>query len=846
MHHVLIFNVSFLFLVLFVLSFLIEENIKKIQLLHFILFLLFLTNLFSSDFHFETLNFMETVSFKLNSVFEMNTINWSYYYDIDLYTYFSFFFSIIFLSFLFLGYCDQFLLKENKDFEFSWLISLFFLTAIFMLVSVNLIEIFICLECMSFCSYILVSLERSNKLSAMSGIRYLIISSIPSSLLILGIIYIYENYATFSRNNLELFLQFYNDSSNIQDILLIEKDFLINNSSFIEHASKTLNELTLSFKDSILLTENTNMHDKNIRIFDIITEITDSIWKLLLVFKDYETNQTLNLPTSLNIFEDKIILYFETILKPAGNDLLDAIEYFQKFDNKQMFENFTYEEYISNLKSLEVLGEVIIPTFDINEKPKVNSVDYGFQLLEANLDLDPKLKEFTQHLLTIEKFINQSVEFWNDKELLILLESRLRFDYMSLLSEQLNFLSSNYAFAGIFSNGIFPNFLITNRCNRLDLLGELSSLYYSFKVLNIEFFNNNIELLNSSNLDKHFIDNSYWWSDFVNPAYVEAFKENSITEVLKLVDLKKITWNFNNFDNFFENLDQLLNIEILNNKYFFISINIAILLIIINLSFKLTAAPFHVWAPSVYNNAATASVSFLAIFSKIILFLFAIKIFSTTFYDLKLYWSYLFFFISISSIVMGMIGAFGEKFLKKFFVYSSMSDVGFILLGLSFYSFEISKNLINYIFVYNLSSIIIWFMLLYFRRQTKFLVNLQYILAGDIILTLIFALNIFSLAGIPPFGGFFIKLDILNYLILSSNFGVGFFVLLLTVFNFFYYLRLIKIIYFEKNNFNLINNNIEPYKLFIFAFIINIICGYELFMQNSYIYILQYITKSLL
>lgn len=75
MHHVLIFNVSFLFLVLFVLSFLIEENIKKIQLLHFILFLLFLTNLFSSDFHFETLNFMETVSFKLNSVFEMNTIN---------------------------------------------------------------------------------------------------------------------------------------------------------------------------------------------------------------------------------------------------------------------------------------------------------------------------------------------------------------------------------------------------------------------------------------------------------------------------------------------------------------------------------------------------------------------------------------------------------------------------------------------------------------------------------------------------------------------------------------------------------------------------------------------------
>lgn len=75
MHYALIFNVSFLFLVLFVLSFLIEENTKKIQLLHFILFILFLTNLFSSDFHFETLNFFENISNKFNSNFSLNNLN---------------------------------------------------------------------------------------------------------------------------------------------------------------------------------------------------------------------------------------------------------------------------------------------------------------------------------------------------------------------------------------------------------------------------------------------------------------------------------------------------------------------------------------------------------------------------------------------------------------------------------------------------------------------------------------------------------------------------------------------------------------------------------------------------
>jgi NADH:ubiquinone oxidoreductase subunit 2 (subunit N) len=86
------------------------------------------------------------------------------------------------------------------------------------------------------------------------------------------------------------------------------------------------------------------------------------------------------------------------------------------------------------------------------------------------------------------------------------------------------------------------------------------------------------------------------------------------------------------------------------------------------------------------------------------------------------------------------------------------------------------------------------------RKNIKFLTNLKIILANNFFLNLIFAINIFSMAGIPPLAGFFIKFDVLYYVLYSSNFYLTFFILLITVINFFYYLRLIKIVYFESIN----------------------------------------------
>jgi NADH:ubiquinone oxidoreductase subunit 2 (subunit N) len=121
-------------------------------------------------------------------------------------------------------------------------------------------------------------------------------------------------------------------------------------------------------------------------------------------------------------------------------------------------------------------------------------------------------------------------------------------------------------------------------------------------------------------------------------------------------------------------------------------------------------------------------------------------------------------------------------------------------------------------------------------------------LSKNPILTLIFSLNIFSLAGIPPFGGFFIKLDILIHLVTSSHFFIALLLLLLTVINFYYYLRLIKILYFETYSFEKLNkesNKIKYEKLLIFVILIHIVCFYEFFTQDVFLFLFDDFMKTM-
>ena len=127
------------------------------------------------------------------------------------------------------------------------------------------------------------------------------------------------------------------------------------------------------------------------------------------------------------------------------------------------------------------------------------------------------------------------------------------------------------------------------------------------------------------------------------------------------------------------------------------------------------------------------------------------------------------------------------------------------------------------------------------------LLNLKGLSFNQPVLSLIFSITIFSLSGIPPFGGFFVKYEIFYSMINSSLFYFAYILLLLTVVSFFYYLRLIKIIFFEQNKSFVKNKNVDDIKLRIVAFCFFIIPFFMLFIENPLAYFLKEILyKSLI
>lgn len=226
---------------------------------------------------------------------------------------------------------------------------------------------------------------------------------------------------------------------------------------------------------------------------------------------------------------------------------------------------------------------------------------------------------------------------------------------------------------------------------------------------------------------------------------------------------------------------------------------IGFLFILFNLFFKITAAPFHFWAPTVYGKAPMASVTFLSIYSKVRVFFFRYTLLLGFLHFANVFLLFLFLFAGLLSIFVGRIGAFIEKRIKRFFVFSSRGHVGFRLAGFSRRTKEGFFAVFHYVPVYRLSSFLRWYMLIWrgpsnsYRNQFSTLKHQQPLLA------MFFAFLLFSRSGIPPFAGFFVKLDILASLFDFSQFFLNYIFFFLTVASFFYYLRAVKILFFDQS-----------------------------------------------
>lgn len=252
----------------------------------------------------------------------------------------------------------------------------------------------------------------------------------------------------------------------------------------------------------------------------------------------------------------------------------------------------------------------------------------------------------------------------------------------------------------------------------------------------------------------------------------------------------------------------------------------ALFLVVFNLFFKITAAPFNFWAPSVYGNAPVSSATFLSIFSKLAVVFALIKVLLLMFAHFQEIFLSFLLLVGIFSVIFGMAGAFAEKTIKRFYVYSSMGHVGFMVVALAISSTTGYAAVFHYLFVYVLSSYLMWFVLIVMGRSRNNLVHFGSLKNIDKWVATAFALLVFSMSGIPPLGGFFVKLDVLIALLDSSQYYVNFLLLFFSVISFFYYLRLIKIIYFDERKDYVRDIHISEERLWMIAILFIILLFY--------------------
>ena len=253
-----------------------------------------------------------------------------------------------------------------------------------------------------------------------------------------------------------------------------------------------------------------------------------------------------------------------------------------------------------------------------------------------------------------------------------------------------------------------------------------------------------------------------------------------------------LTYGFSESTNF----DQIL----INSTEFNYGTTFGIVFILVGLAFKISAVPFHMWAPDVYQGSPTSVTLFFAILPKIAALSVFIKFLYTPFANMNDQWQTIIVFISIASMIFGAVAAIGQKNLKRLIAYSSISHMGYALAGLATVSNQGIQSSITYISIYLVMNLAFFSCLFMLKRNDKYYENIED-LSGlskkHPILSFSLLIVLFSLAGIPPLAGFFAKFYVFLAVIEQSMYFLAIVGLLATVVAAFYYLRIIKIIYFD-------------------------------------------------
>ena len=242
----------------------------------------------------------------------------------------------------------------------------------------------------------------------------------------------------------------------------------------------------------------------------------------------------------------------------------------------------------------------------------------------------------------------------------------------------------------------------------------------------------------------------------------------------------------------------IISNQLNSNEYV---LTFGIVFILVGLAFKISAVPFHMWAPDVYEGSPTSVTLFFTMVPKIAALTIFIRFLYVPFLNLIDQWQMIIIFLSIASMLFGAIAAIGQTNIKRLIAYSSIGHIGYTLAGLATGSNEGIQSSIIYISIYVVMNLALFSCLLMLKRNNQYfedIEDLSGLSKNHPLLSLSLLVILFSLAGIPPLAGFFAKFYIFKAVIEQSMYFLAIVGLLSTVVAAFYYLRIIKIIYFDK------------------------------------------------
>jgi NADH-quinone oxidoreductase subunit N len=251
----------------------------------------------------------------------------------------------------------------------------------------------------------------------------------------------------------------------------------------------------------------------------------------------------------------------------------------------------------------------------------------------------------------------------------------------------------------------------------------------------------------------------------------------------------------------FAGLEQIFRAGAATGAPINIGVLIGLVFVAAGLAFKLAAVPFHMWTPDVYEGAPTPVTAFIAAAPKVAAMGLTIRVLYQPFGDWTEQWQQIAVFISVASMLLGSFAAIGQTNIKRLMAYSSIGHMGFALVGLAAGTEDGVQSVLLYMAIYVTMTVGTFGCILLMRRNNRAVENIDDL--GGLsrtqpTLAAAMAVFMFSLAGIPPFAGFFAKIYVFYAAIDAGLVALAVIGVLASVVGAFYYIRIVKVMYFDE------------------------------------------------